>query len=129
MTGRVRNISGKDLHDTWVLIQIFNHLEELITFEEVPLPINPIPIGGTSPFKAVFDGDLLFNKVFIMFKNASGYPISALESRKKMEWVGMIADVDKGLLSSSSLPSESKDQLQIDVIETFSELDIKLLNF
>jgi hypothetical protein len=41
--GRVRNISEESLSDTWVLIQIFDDDEETLSFEEVPIPINPLP--------------------------------------------------------------------------------------
>jgi len=36
--GRAKNISEESLNDTWVLIQIFNGLEDLLNFEEAPIP-------------------------------------------------------------------------------------------
>ena len=85
--GRAKNISEESLNDTWVLIQIFSDLEDLLTFEEAPIPINPIPPGEAFPFKVVFEGDFSIKKVSIAFKNASGYPIPAVDRRKKREWV------------------------------------------
>ena len=83
--GKGKNISDESLNDTWVLIQIFNDLEDLLTFEEAPVPINPIPPGEAFPFKVVFEGSLPINKVSIAFKNASGSPIPAVDRRKKRE--------------------------------------------
>jgi hypothetical protein len=85
--GRVRNISKESLNDTWVLIQLFNDLEEFLTFEEVPIPINPLPPGEASPFKVVFEGDLPIKRISIALKNSSGSPIPAVDRRKKQEWV------------------------------------------
>jgi len=53
--GRIKNISEEMLSDTWALIQLFNVFDELITFEEAPLTINPLPSGEISPFKVVFE--------------------------------------------------------------------------
>jgi hypothetical protein len=85
--GRVRNISKESLNDTWVLIQLFNDLEEFLTFEEVPIPINPLPPREASPFKVVFEGDLPIKRISIALKNSSGSPIPAVDRRKKREWV------------------------------------------
>ncbi len=89
IVGRAKNISEESLNDTWILIQTFNDFEELLTFEEVPIPFNPIPPGEAFPFKVVFEGDLSIKKVSIAFKNASGYLIPAVDRRKKREWVGI----------------------------------------
>ncbi len=89
IVGRAKNISEESLNDTWILIQTFNDFEELLTFEEAPIPFNPIPPGEAFPFKVVFEGDLSIKKVSIAFKNASGYPIPAVDRRKKREWVGI----------------------------------------
>ncbi len=89
IVGRAKNISEESLNDTWILIQTFNDFEELLTFEESPIPFNPIPPGDAFPFKVVFEGDLSIKKVSIAFKNASGYPIPAVDRRKKREWVGI----------------------------------------
>ncbi len=94
--GRAKNISEESLNDTWVLIQIFNDLEDLLTFEEAPIPINPIPPGEAFPFKVVFEGDLSIKRVSIAFKNASGYPIPAVDRRKKREWMEVEIKGEKG---------------------------------
>jgi hypothetical protein len=85
VTGRVKNISEEALNDVWVLIQLFEDFEEFIAFEETPLPINPLPSGQTSPFKVIFEGDLLVGRISVAFKNASGQPISAVDKRRKRE--------------------------------------------
>lgn len=85
--GRAKNISQESLSDTWVLIELFSDLDEFLAFEEVPIPINPLPPGKASPFKAVFEGDLPVKKVSIMFKDSSGYALSTAGRRKKREWV------------------------------------------
>lgn len=85
--GRVRSISKESLNDTWVLIQLFNDVEEFLTFEEVPISINPLPPGEASPFKVVFEGDLPIKRISIALKNSSGSPIPAVDRRKKQEWV------------------------------------------
>lgn len=85
--GRVKNISDETLNDTWALIQLFDALEEFITFEEAPLAINPLPPAEVSPFKVVFEGDFTIKRVSVAFKNASGQPIPTVDKRKKREWV------------------------------------------
>jgi hypothetical protein len=84
--GRVKNISGESLNDTWVLIQLFDDYDEFLSFEEAPVPINPLPSNGASPFKVVFEGDLPLKRVSIAFKNSSGTPLSTLDQREKKEW-------------------------------------------
>ena len=94
--GRIKNISNEELHDVWALIQLFDEYGELITFEEIPLPINPLPPNESSPLKAVFDGDLPVQKISIAFKNASGNPLPAMDKRQKREWVKVkIAEIGK----------------------------------
>jgi hypothetical protein len=108
-TGRAKNISDETLNDTWVLIQIFEDFEEFIAFEESPLPINPLPSGQTSPFKVIFEGALSIKKISIVFKNASGEPIPAVDKRKKREW--MKADMeDEPPLSSLGMPTVSEER-------------------
>jgi hypothetical protein len=85
--GRAKNISYETLSDNWALIQLFDAFEEFITFEEAPLPINPLPPGEVSPFKVVFEGDFTIKRISIAFKNASGLPIPTVDKRKKGEWV------------------------------------------
>jgi hypothetical protein len=85
--GRVKNISGETLEDTWILVQLFNQFEELITFEEVPLSINPLPAGMSSPFRVIFEKDLPVKSLSLSFKNATGNPLQTLDKREKREWV------------------------------------------
>ncbi len=92
--GRARNISTERLDDTWVLVQLFDNRGELLTFEEVPTSINPLPPGEASPFKAVFEGDLSIQKISLTFKNSSGNPVSAVDRREKEEWVEVSRDED-----------------------------------
>ncbi len=107
--GRVRNISDETLTDTWVLAQLFDDLEEFIGFEETPLVINPLPAGEISPFKVILEGDLFIRRVSVAFKNASGEPVSALDQRKKMEWVEVGIE-DEPPLSCSSIAAGSGEE-------------------
>ena len=68
------------MNDTWVLIQLFNDLEEFLTFEEVPIPINPLPPGDASPFKVVFEGYL----------QLKGFPLHSkmLQAHPFQPWIG-----------------------------------------
>jgi len=109
ITGRVRNISTETLEDTRVLIQLFDDFEELVTFEEVTLPIQPLPSGAASPFKAKVEGSLSIKRVSIGFKHVSGTPLAALDRRNKKEWI----EVDLGeetKVSPSLLPSSGDQQ-------------------
>ena len=98
--GRARNISHETLSDAWVLVQLFDDLDEFISFEETPLAINPLPPGEISPFKVILEGDLLIRRASVAFKNAAGEPIPALDERKKKEWVE-VERGGEGFLSSS----------------------------
>lgn len=109
--GRVGNISDETLNDIWVLIQLFDVLDEFIAFEETPFPINPLPSGEASPFKVVFEGDLSIKKISVAFKNASGQPIPAVDKRKKKEWVEVeIEDEEGRFFSSPRGPTEFEDR-------------------
>lgn len=113
--GRARNISEEGLEDTWVLIQLFDDFGEFLIFEEVPLPINPLPPGEASPFRVVLEGDLPINRVSIAFKNSSGLPIPAVDRRTKREWVEVKSetkDEDEYFPSSSILASEKDEETQ-----------------
>lgn len=113
--GRARNISAESLTDTWVIIQLFDDFEEFLTFEEVPLPINPLPPGEASPFKVVFEGDLPVKRVSIGFKNSSGTPLPAVDRREKREWVEVKLEVkdEEGFFPSSPfLPIEEQNEPQ-----------------
>jgi len=114
--GRIKNISEEMLSDTWALIQLFNVFDELISFEEAPLTINPLPSGEISPFKVVFEGDFAIRRISIAFKNASGQPIPAVDKRKKREWMDVEIDDENGHFHSSRVVS-SKIEQEADVIE------------
>jgi hypothetical protein len=92
--GRAKNIASETLNDIWVLVQLFGDFDEFLTFEEVPLTLNPFPQAETAPFKAIFEGDLSIQKLSITFKNASGMPLAALDRRTKPEWIKV--DFDEG---------------------------------
>jgi hypothetical protein len=120
--GRLRNISKESMNDTWVLIQLFNDLEEFLTFEEVPIPINPLPPGDASPFKVVFEGYLPIKRISVAFKNASGSPIPAVDRRKKREWVEVeIRDEGEGKPEFAAI-TESPMKI---LIEKDSDLQIE----
>jgi hypothetical protein len=122
--GRAKNISDETLNDAWVLIQLFEDLEEFITFEETPLPINPLPPGEASPFKVVFEGDLSIKKISVAFKNASGQPIPAVDKRKKREWVEVEIE-DEHFFSSPWMSTEFEERSQaIDLTEPTEKMII-----
>ncbi len=85
--GRVENRSNDPVADLWVLIQLFDEWNELINFEEIPLPINPLPPLGSSPFKVLLEGEVPIKRVTITFKHASGVPLPALDLRDRREWI------------------------------------------
>jgi hypothetical protein len=117
--GRAKNISNESLNDIWVLVQLFDNLEEFITFEETPIPINPLPPGEASPFKVVFEGDLPILRVSITFKNSSGYPLPTEDRRKKKEWVEVgIKDENGGRPQSIEITEPSERIL----VEKFSDV-------
>ena len=101
VTGRVRNISTETLHDVWVLIQLFGSQGDFLTFEEVPLPINPLPPHSSSPFKAIFEGSLTVKGVAIVFKNSGGKPLPSTDHRK---------------------PLADESSVRVDLKETFSSV-------
>jgi len=111
--GRARNISETSLNDIWVLIQLFDDVEEFLTFEEAPLPINPLPPGEASPFKVVFEGELPIRKGTLAFKNSVGCPLPAVDKREKREWVQIkmdTSDEDDYFPTASFLPGEVKTE-------------------
>jgi len=125
--GRAGNISDETLNDIWVLIQLFDALQEFIAFEETPFPINPLPSGEASPFKVVFEGNLSIKKISVAFKNASGQPIPAVDKRKKREWVEVeIEDEEGRFFSSPRGPTEFEDRSQtIDQTEPPSKMIVE----
>ena len=82
VTGKVKNISADRVADLWVLVQLFGSDGELITFEEVPLPINPLFPRMSCPFKVLIEGSSLMSNISIAFKNAEGNPLSASDGRQ-----------------------------------------------
>jgi hypothetical protein len=113
--GRAKNISEESLNDIWVLIQLFDAFDEFLTFEEVPMPVNPLPPGEASPFKAVFEGDLPIKRVSIAFKNSSGSPLPAVDRRERREWVQVrleIKEEEQEDFPSSFMPEEDSNGAQ-----------------
>ena len=84
VTGRVKNISAETLHDVWILIQLFGNHGDFLTFEEVPLPLNPLPPQGSSPFKVIFEGSLVVKSIAITLKNSGGRPLPSTDHRKPL---------------------------------------------
>ncbi len=112
LTGRAKNISDEALADIWVLVQLFEDLDEFVAFEETPLTINPLPSGEASPFKIVFEGDFSIKRISIAFKNASGHPIPAADERRKREWVEVPIG-EEPLLSSPRMPPKSERKARV----------------
>ncbi len=111
LVGRVRNLSEENLHDTWVLSQIFDEDEGVLSFEEVPIPINPLPPREASPFKVMFEQGLPIRSISIAFKNASGKPIPTLDRRKVKEWVEGRVEMEGAKENiSQPLPSSERQQ-------------------
>ncbi len=84
--GRVRNISEEDLGEIWVLVQIFDDEEEILSVEEAPLPVNPLPSKEASPFKVVLEAGLPIKAVSLAFKEASGTTVPAVDRRERKDW-------------------------------------------
>jgi len=112
LTGRARNISDEPLTDIWVLVQLFEDLDEFVAFEETPLAINPLPSGEASPFKIIFEGDFSVKRISVAFKNASGHPIAAADERRKREWVEVPIG-EEPFLSSPRMPSKSERKARV----------------
>ncbi len=108
--GRVKNISDEELHDTWALIQLFDEFEELIAFEEISLPINPLPPNASSPLKVIFEGDLPVQKISIAFKSASGNPLQTREKRERREW-SEVSIAELGKRGSPPPPAEITEKV------------------
>ncbi len=104
--GRVRNLSGQTLEDIWVLLQVFDDQGEVLTFEEVPLSINPLPAGEVSPFKALFDGHLPIKSASLALKNSTGKPLPGEDRRKKRGWREVLIDSSEEPPAASSLMGE-----------------------
>ncbi|MCX8116509.1 MAG: hypothetical protein N3G78_01090 [Desulfobacterota bacterium] len=85
--GKVKNISPKELNEVWALIQALDEHHELLAFEEIPLPFDPLPLNASAPFKALFERDLPVKTFGLAFKTASGSLLSVKDSRKRRDWV------------------------------------------
>lgn len=128
VVGRVRNIAVDNLNDIWVLIQLFNAREEFLTFEEVPLTLNPLPPGEVSPFRAIFEGEFPVFKISIAFKNSAGNPLAAIDRRSVPEWTKIEWDeTDEAALSIdlSMAPQpihleKPKEELNIEMVDLVS---------
>ncbi len=107
LVGKVKNISQEPLRDVWVIIQFFDGFE-LINYEEVPLPINPILTHQVSPFKAILEGTLDFQKVSLLFKNVNGASYFVLDQRKRREWVEI--EIPEGALKLKPLREEETSE-------------------
>ena len=92
--GRITNISQESLSDTWALAQAFDDQDEILSFEEVPIPINPLPSKEASPFKVVFEESLPVKRVSLAFKNASGTPVLVVDRRERREWMEVRWETD-----------------------------------
>ncbi len=133
VVGRAKNIAPEALNDIWVLIQLFGDFDEFLTFEEVPLALNPFPQAETAPFKAIFEGDLSIQKISITFKNASGMPLAALDRRTKPEWIKVDLDEgDEAVMSivltrpSRPIPLEPrKDEIKRDTSSALLSRDVQ----
>jgi hypothetical protein len=114
--GRVRNISEESLSDPWVLVQIFDDDEETLSFEEVPLPVNPLPSTEASPFKVVLEEGLPVKRVSLAFKTVSGTAVPTVDRRERKEWVEVKLKMDEeedDLSSSSFLSIEGVERLSV----------------
>lgn len=107
--GRVKNRSEAFIEDLWVMIQLFDGGDELLHYEESPLPINPLPPNESSPFKVFVEGNLPVKKITIAFKNASGVPISTIDERDQREWVPV--EIDR--LETKNIPISRQAETQV----------------
>jgi hypothetical protein len=111
VTGKVKNISAQGLEDVWVLVQLFEEHADFVTFEEVPIAINPLPPGKSSPFKAIFDGDLPVKSVSLAFKQSAGNPIPAVDHRR-LRWFDV--EIKEGREEESvALPSFDEEETTV----------------
>lgn len=121
--GKVRNRFHEKLSDVWVLVQLFDEFDDLISFEEISLPVNPLLPNESSPFKVLLEGELSIHKISFSFKNASGFLLPAKDGRMKREWIEVkIAELQKNTLSPPiDLPSESVSSVPISSPPTDTE--------
>lgn len=107
LIGRVKNLSQERLEDIWAMVQVFEEGNELLTYEEIPLPINPLLPNQLSPFKALLEGSLSIQRISLLFKNTRGTSFYVLDQRKKREWEEI-----KILESPPPLVEEQKERYQ-----------------
>ncbi len=125
VVGRVKNIASEALNDIWVLIQLFGNLKEFLTFDEVPLALNPLPPEETPPFKATFEEGFSIQKISIAFKNASGMPLAALDKRVTPEW--KTAEWGKGDEAVMSIePVKSPPPISFETLKEETEMNTSL---
>ena len=122
VTGRVKNISDTPVDDVWVLIQLLENPETLLTFEEVPIVLNPLPAGEASPFRALFDADVVVRQISVAFKNSAGIPLSAEDRRRIREWAEVEIKDEGEHVSTSLSPLADGGSQTLDVIEPQEEL-------
>jgi hypothetical protein len=124
VTGRVKNICDTLLNDVWVLIQFFENPETLLTFEEAPIALNPLPPGEGSPFRVLFEGGGVVRQISIAFKNSAGAPLSTEDRRKKREWADVEVEVeaDGEHVSTSISPLSEAGPQTLDIMESTEEL-------
>lgn len=110
VTGRVKNIGDAPVHDVWVLVQLFENPETLLTFEEVPLVLNPLPVGEASPFRVLLDADRVICRVSVAFKNSAGAPLSTEDRRKVREWTDVEIEDGGNTPQRPSFPLRTGDR-------------------
>jgi hypothetical protein len=125
VTGRVKNIGDAPVHDVWVLIQLFENPETLLTFEEVPIVLNPLPAGEASPFRALFDADVVVREISVAFKNSAGLPLSAEDRRKIREWAEVEIKDEGEHVSTALSPLTDGGPRTLDVMEPQEELSVE----
>jgi hypothetical protein len=106
---------------------MFDDAGEILSFEEVPIPINPLLSKEACPFKVVFEEGLPVTRVSLAFKNASGTAVPTVDQRAKKEWVVVkweTDDEEDDFSSSSFLSIEGPERLSVNppdpsIMETF----------
>ena len=122
ITGRVKNICDTPLKDVWVLVQFFENRETLLTYEEAPVALNPLPPGEASPFRVLFGGEGVVRQISIAFKNSAGAPLSTEDRRKKREWAEVEVEEEDEHVSASISPLSEAGSQTLDIVEPTEEL-------
>jgi hypothetical protein len=126
VVGRAKNDTSDSLSDVWVLVQLFNVQGEFLTFEEVPLILNPLPPGEVSPFRAVFEEEIPIYKASIAFKNSSGNPLPAIDRRSVQEWIKIewdegeepVLSIDLSISPRPIQFEKPKEELKIQMVDS-----------